>query len=184
MGKKFISFMLVMSIFLTSIPFNKVLATDINNDMVLVNTEVFMVEDDQGNEFEVILEEYEEEYGVQSRGMIKEYPIGTRRSYVFKISNTALEIPTFAQGAPISAAAKKKAMSILTTKLGEKLGSSIIPGLNVASWVALGVGLMNDLVGNNGFEFSIGAIYSEDYYNKDGYYVYGWDLDDFSVRTY
>lgn len=184
MGKRFISFLLVMSMFLTSIPINKALAMDINNDMVLVNTEVFMVEDEQGNEFEIILEEYEEESKVQLRGMFKEYPIGTRKSYVFKISNAALGIPTIIEGAPISAAVKKKIENILVDKLGQKIGASLIPGLKIASWVALAIGGINEVAGNDGFEFTIDATYSEYYSHKEGYFLYGWDLDGFSVSTY
>lgn len=184
MSKKFLSFILVMSIFLTSIPTNKVLAMDISNDMVLVNTEVFTVEDEQGNEFEIILEEYEEDSNIQSRSFVKEHPIGTKKSYVFKISNAALGIPSIIEGAPISEAIKKKMADILTDKLGEKIGASLIPGLKIASWMALAVGGINEVAGNDGFAFTVDSIYSEYFSQREGYYLYGWDLVKLSVKTY
>lgn len=67
--------------------------------MVLVNSEVFIVEDEEGNEHEVILEEYVhkddlEEYkskkdskGIRLNSLIPEYEVGTRKTYVFRISN-------------------------------------------------------------------------------------------------
>lgn len=169
---------------------------DVDDDMVLVNSEVFIVEDEEGNEHEVILEEYVhkddlEEYkskkdskGIRLDSLIPEYEVGTRKTYVFRISNEALALGGTSVGVPLSSATKDKIVKILAKKLGEKIGKSILPGIAIAGWLASMIGGINAVLGNDGFEISITVEYSSTFIHSQGYYVYGWDLVDFDLSTY
>ena len=156
---------------------------------VLTDSEIITVTDDNGNSIDVIFEEYtdyrlSQEDVIRPQGMYPDYPVGTTKTWTFRISNTSLGVPSLVVGAPVGKTIKDALQKAITKKLGEKIGSSLIPGLNIASWVASAIAAGNAIVGNNGFQATVKGTYSKTYFHRDGYYVYGWSLDSFNLGTY
>ena len=72
-----------------------------------------------------------------------------------------------------------------TIELGKKIGSKLIPGVNIASWVASGLALINGLVyKNSGFLIEVSYVYSSVFIHSQGHEMYGWDLKDLNVTTF
>ena len=195
--KQKLSMFLILALLITSLPLNNVFASsnhneniiiseEVSDDMILVNTDTITVQDDEGNKINIIVEEYEEtkNVGISPRGMYKEYPIGTKKTWVFKVTNEQLGITGIATGVPLSKAAKKKLASIVAKAIGEKIASATVPVLGWTSWLLKSSGIVNAAVGNKGFKLSISGVYTETYYNAGGYYVYAWNLKKPSVSTY
>lgn len=173
---------------------------DTLSELNSIETEIMYIEDDSGNYHEIFIEEYtsypvisdeldiamyDNNQGLtQPSGMFKEYPIGTTKSWNFSISNDALGISGTLAGTPLTSSIKNKLTNIITQKLGSKIGASIIPGINIAGWVASLIGGVNSLVGNNGFHVTVKAVYTSSYYHSGGYYVYGWSMTSLNVSTY
>lgn len=166
---------------------------DIPNGFVLIDEETTLVDDGEGNMVEVTIEEYgkpgsesslNREQNERQRGYIKEYEVGTEKYFVFKISNNAIGFPSLAVGTPLTSAMKKAIANIVKEKLGEKLASQFIPGLNIVSWVLAAIAFGNSVAGNNGFKVSVDCVYRETYLHKEGYYMYGWDITDCSFGVY
>lgn len=191
--KKLLSICLAMTmLFATSV---SAFATDYNknnrynaNNRVITNEEVIYVEDDEGNVFPVTIIEHinvSNNSTITPKSFSPEHEIGTTKTYEIKISNQALGAPSSVEGVvKLTNAMKSKAAKAVASALTKKLGSKFIPGLNIASTVLSLVSWGNGQLGNNGFVFSVDLEYSEHYYNKDGYYVYGWDIKSVDLSTY
>lgn len=201
MKKKF-SLLLAVMLLLTSLPLNTVLAssnlstnitigTDSLKGMVLVDTDIVTIQDDEGNDINVIVEEYGEvtkksknkNSDISPMGLYPEYEVGTKRTWVFTITNEELGA-TGILNAPLSASAKKKLTDAIVKLIGNKIGSAIVPALGWTVWVATSAGIVNAALGKTGFKASISGVYTKQYYNSGGYYVYAWSLNKPSVSSY
>lgn len=136
--KKKLSILLVLVLLLTSLPWDVALASssDSNEDniigdellegMMLVNTDTVTVLDDEGNQFDVLVEEYVEPLGeleehindIVPASLFPEYKVGTKKTWVFKISNAHLKLTGIAKGVPLSAAAKKRLTDAIVKLIG------------------------------------------------------------------
>lgn len=201
--KSKLSVLLVLALLLTALPLSSVLASsdlegsvmtsnDSLNGMVLVDTDTITIQDNEGNNFDVVVEEYEKLTkkpakavgDISPLSLYKEHPIGTKKTWVFKISNAQLGVAGIATGVPLSSAAKKKLTDAIVKLIGQKIPSAAVPLLGWTSWVATSAGIVNAAVGNNGFKASISGVYTSTYYNSGGYYVYNWKLNKPQVGTY
>ena len=198
--KKLVSLMMVMVILLSfgAGAFADAVSSKNNGikrgDMVVTYEEEIYVDDGEGNQVKVtIIENIYSEYndvsinnkngGVSVMGMYAEYPVGTRRSYTIKISNEVMGLPSIVSGG-ISFAAKKKAAQVAAEAIATKLGSKFIPGLNVVSYILGAAAWANAVTGKAGIEITVDLIYSETYFYRDGYYVYGWDIENIDIGRY
>lgn len=194
---KNLSIVLVLALLLTCLPIDNALAStvsdekitigrEITDDMILTNTDTITVQDDEGNNIDVIVEEYSKTKndGISLYGMYQEYPLGTKKTWTFKVSNEQLELVGVAKGTPLKEATKKKLASIIAKAIGEKITSAIVPILGWTAWILTASGLINASVGNNGFIATISGTYTKTYYHSGGYYVYGWSLNKPSIGTY
>lgn len=170
-------------------------ATNEREGMVLIGTEVSVVDDGEGHEIEMTIKEYGEPGDVslleQSQsdvklmsGYIPDYEVGHRRSFEFTISNDAIGFPSLAAGTPLTSKMKKAIAKAIAKKMSEKVAAQFIPGVNVASWVLAAIAYGNSKAGNDGFEVVIDCIYAETYLHKEGYYMYGWDIEDCTFGVY
>lgn len=189
--KKLLSMILILTIIL-SVSTDYSMAESLTANMVLINSEVITVNDDQGNSVEIEVKEYrefeEKIYNYNNELSVKsitpEYPIGTQRVWTFKISNAALGIPGVVQGAPLSSVAKKKLADLLVKAVGQKIGGALVPGISWAMWGATAIAGINQALGNNGFEITVEGEYKATYIHSQGHYMYGWSLSLQSIEGY
>ena len=111
------------------------------------------------------------------------YKIGETRTYSVKISNEAMGIPSLV-GAYIPNVAKKKAAEIAAKAITSKVGSSLIPGLNIASVILSSAAMANALTGKDGIKITVVMKYKRTFLNHVGYYVYGWGTSTISISRY
>lgn len=170
-------------------------ATNEREGMVLIGTEVSVVDDGEGHEIEMTIKEYGEPGDVsileQSQSDVKlrsgykpDYEVGHRKKFEFSISNEALGFPSLAVGTPLTSKMKKALAKAVAKKLSEKLAEQFIPGVNAVSWVLAAISYANAKAGNDGFKVTFYCIYAETYLHKEGYYLYGWDIDDCVFEVY
>ena len=150
---------------------------EIPDGFVLFDSETSFVDDGTGNLIEVTVNEYR-------RLIAPLAEVGEERIYTFDISNTSLGVVSVVVGTPLTKTVKQKIATIVAQKLGEKIGASFIPGLNVASWIISAIGTANAVFGNNGFRITVSVVYTEYFEHKEGIYLHGWDLSDFDISTY
>ncbi len=201
--KKKLSILLILALLLTSLPLNSAVASsnsgndivigtnDLDN-MILVDTDTITIQDDEGNDLDVTVEEYEEvstgsekENGdISPYSYVPEYKIGAKKTWVFKITNAQLGIAGIGLGAPLSSTAKKKLTNAIVKLIGQKIGSAVVPVVGWVSWVASSAGIINAARGKTGFRASINGVYSKHHVNSGGYYLYLWKLSKPSVGTY
>lgn len=198
--KKKLSMLLITIMLFTFLPVKNVLASaqnpdnnikigDIESDnMILIDTDVITIQDDEGNNFDIIVEEYAEqntdESKITTRALTPEYKVGTKRTWRFKISNAALGLGGVVAGAPLSSTAKRKLNKAIVKTIGNKIGSAIVPITGWTLWVGAAIGAANTVVGNNGFRVSISGVYTKKYHHSGGYYMYGWKLNKPLITTY
>ena len=180
----------------TTQPANSALCVEANipEGMVLLATDVSIVDDGEGHRGEVTIHEYgkpgstsvleQGQNGIKPRSMYPEYEVGYEKYFTFQISNEAIGLPSFVAGTPLTSAMKSAISKIVKEKLGEKLAASFIPGLNIASWVLAAIALTNGLCGNKGFQVVVDCVYSETYLHGQGYSLYGWDIKECSFGVY
>ncbi|MDU2565128.1 MAG: hypothetical protein E7C89_00855 [Anaerococcus sp.] len=190
MKRKFSTLLLVVALLITCSPVNNALAVSKVDKNVTVRsnitTDTITVKDDEGNNVDVIVEEHliSEKNGISTDSIYKEYPIGTKKTWTFKVSNEQLGIANLAAGAPLNKAAKEKLASLFAKAIGEKIGSAIVPVVGWTAWIISAIGAVNAGVGNNGFMLTVDGVYTKTYINSGGYYMYGWSLKNPSLSTY
>ncbi|GAU78416.1 hypothetical protein [Fusibacter sp. 3D3] len=186
--RKKISLLLMVALLVVSMPINNSFAAseDISDgNMILTSTEIITIEDDNGTSFDVEIKQYVEMSSVIStRSFEAKYPVGTRSTWSFRITNLQLGIPSFVGASPISAAVIKKLAAAIAQVLGEKVGSSFVPLVGWTSWIITGAALANQIYGNEGFQVIITGVYERRYFNQGGYYTYDWALDFPTVTPY
>lgn len=164
---------------------------------IILTDEMITITDEYGNTYDVYAEEYLEvpvsaPYSTETinkneasrSGLHPDYPVGTRRAWNFSISNNQLGVGSLVAGTPLSQSVKNAIANIVTQRLGATIGSAVIPGLNIASWVISAIATINSVCGNNGFTVRVQGVYSSTYINGGGYYMYGWSLESLSLSTY
>ena len=196
--KKSISMMLVLTLLFISLPCNTAFASAFRNgqfvvgddsldNMVLVSSEIVTVQDDKGNDINIVVEEYMEvpkDNVIRPFGLDQEHPIGYKKTWSFKITNEQLQLVGYTVSAPISDAAKKSLANLIAKVIGETIASAIKPAVGWVAWLLTGAGIANAVYGNKGFTVSISGVYTETYLHKEGYYLYGWNLSLPSIATY
>lgn len=166
----------------------------------IVSSEVVtVIDEDTGVEYEVLIEEYFEvpvnaPYSLETvtiaenenvaRGLFPEYPVGTRRGWNFTITNSELNNFSIVAGTPIPAGVKSAIANIVSQRLASFIGGSVLPGINIAGWVASVIATINGYCGNNGFYVNVEGVYSSTYIHSGGYYMYGWSLDSLSMGAF
>ncbi len=159
----------------------------------VVSEETVYVVDDKGKNIPIVIQEVfqseedkllSENENRQTRGWEQEHEIGEKKTYIVRISNEAMGLPSFVTGAPITSAAKKKAGKIVAKVIGKKIGYNFVPGLNVISWVVGGFAFINGVAGNKGIKVRVSLVYDSTYVYEGGMYFYGWDIDDLTIKTY
>lgn len=162
--------------------------------IIATNVEEMYVDDGEGNQVKVTIteniysestNEFEDNNGgeISPMGMYPDYPVGTMRTYTVDISNEVMGLPSIIGGG-ISLAAKQKAAQAAAAAISAKVGSNFIPGLNVVSYILGVAAWANATTGSSGISITVDLIYARVYYNKGGYYVYGWDIDHVGIARY
>lgn len=186
--KKILSTLLILTIFSSFICLNpKVVFAEELDNAELVDYEVIPVELDTGESFEIVFEEYRHDSLDESAVLFSlspEHPVGYTTTWNFYVSNLSLGGVSLAAGTPMTKKAKEAIAKVVAKKLGEKVGSSLIPGVNILSWVLSGISYFNERAGNNGFHIAVKGKYGSYYSPKEGYYRYGWDFTKISINPY
>lgn len=187
MYEKKISLILAIALLFTFVPnIDSKAEYNFNNssNIKLLNSETIIV-NYEGKQVRILAEEYGEvESDISTRSLYPQYKVGTRKTWVFKISNTQLGLPKLATGAPISAITKAKLAKLISKAIGKKIGSAIVPIVGWTTWILAGIGAINQAKGNEGFKITINGVYKSTYYNKGGYYNYAWSLSRPKISTY
>lgn len=189
MNKKIISLTLAMIMFfrmsLDILAYSNM--NVINDKKCVVNEETIYIDDEDGNKIPVTITEtiYVDPNNTEISPMdlTPKYKIGETRTYSVKISNEAMGIPSLV-GAYIPNVAKKKAAEIAAKAITSKVGSSLIPGLNIASVILSSAAMANALTGKDGIKITVVMKYKRMFLNHGGYYVYGWGTSTISISRY
>lgn len=198
--KKIVSILLTFSLIISSTAFimpQTAFAANENENVEyqkeLVSTDIdYFIDEETGNKYKLITEEYletpisENEYtegNATTRSLFPEYNIGSRKSWTFRVSNDELG-GIGDLGSTLSDRGKELLKQKMTQKVIASIGSSLLTGVNVASWIAIGLSTWNGYIGNNGFQAIVLGVYSSTYINGGGYYMYGWAIDEVRFSTY
>lgn len=111
------------------------------------------------------------------------YRIRETRTYSVKVSNDDLGFPSVGVFT-LGFTSKLKAAKIVSKAIAKKLGSSFLPGVNIVSGIMSAFAWYNSKTGYNGIEFKLVLKYTESYYRRDDYYMYGWNISSVSVGRY
>lgn len=112
--------------------------------------------------------------------------VGQKKGFTVTITNKQLCTILGMDAADLTFAIIKKS---LEKELGAKVAASLVgwevaPGVVIAAMASIAIGLLNNVMGNDGFKFTFTMVYIETYMHKEGQYYYGWDFDDVSASTY
>lgn len=151
---------------------------------VMVSEERVPVEDEEGNTYYVVISEYvnEEDVKIGTRGIFPEYEVGTEKTFTVEIDNGA--ISGVKTGVKFSAAMLKQIAKIASAEIAKKIGTSWIPGLNVATTILTFIQVGTLIAGKDGVRVTVDLEYSSVYMHKEGHDMYGWDITDASIRVY
>lgn len=191
-----VTFSLLASMIVSIIPTTALAANgeeglEYHRELISTETEYF-VDEETGNEYKLVIEEYLEtpinssgiiEGNVTTRSLYPEHNLGSRKSWTFRVSNSELggigDI-----GTQLSDRGKELLKQKMTQRVIASIGPSLLTGVNVASWIAIGAASWNGYIGNNGFQAIVLGVYSSTYINGGGYYMYGWAIDEVRFGTY
>lgn len=157
------------------------------------NTEIIFVDDGEGQLIPIEITEYTA-YNVGNTfvdtadASLLEYSpstkVGTKKTISVKVSNNALGAPSVASGVLLSEKAKDQLAKIVGKAVSEKIGANFVPGLNFVVWALATTAFANAIFGNQGFNISVSLVYTSNYIEKEGYYIYGWEPRSLTIKTY
>lgn len=156
------------------------------NVQTFTNRDTVYVEEDGETIAVQVIEEIQVENpskGYRPMDFSPKHRVGETRNYSFKISNSDLGLPSFSISV-LSSAARTKAAKIVAKAIAKRLGASFLPGINIVSTILSGIAWVNDRTGKNGIELKVSLKYTERYYRRDGYYIYGWNITKVSLGRY
>ena len=155
-----------------------------HSEKVLVEHEVETITDDEGNIYEIEMNWYRNIKDVDARGIFPEHEVGYVDTFEFKVTNNQLGVVGLVGGTPVSDKVKDKIAELVAKKLSAKIGASLLPGINIASWIIGGIATINSIYGNTGFIATVECEYSSVFIHSQGHDMYGWDLKKIYLGTY
>lgn len=183
--KKIVSIFLTF-VFAASISMTAFAATpdEPYSEKVLIEHEVETITDDEGNTYEIEMNRYRSMNSINTKAINPEHEVGYIDTFEFKVTNNQLGVVSVVGGAPVPKEVKKKIAELVAKKISAKIGASLLPGINVASWVLGGIATINACYGNTGFIATVECEYSSVFIHSQGHDVYGWDLKEIDLGTY
>lgn len=110
-------------------------------------------------------------------------PVGSTKTISVYVTNETMGLPSLA-GQGLSLAARKKAAKKVAAVVASKIGTKLLAGLDIASFVLACYAMKNAKTGNKGILVKAYFKYKKVYNNKEGHYNYGWDIIKVTVSPY